>query len=114
LVISTYIVTAAYSKSETLLQSVPDDLGQANILVCFLIFGVILCQSDFKVFMFCLVPVYTLMSVFIVRLREIKNDELIEKLPPAYRDLIAPYKLQNNMKKILIVAFPIILVLYLQ
>ena len=60
-----------------------------------------------------MVPVYTLMTILIVRLREEKNRELIEKLPIEYRDLIVPYKIENNTKKILSVAFPIILALYL-
>jgi hypothetical protein len=64
--------------------------------------------------MFYMVPVYILVNIFIVRLKEKKTDELIQKLPLEFRDLITPFKLENNMKKIIMGAFPIILALYLQ
>ena len=44
-------------------------MGLMNLYVAFLVLGVVLCQSDFKVFMFGILPVYIVADVLINNLR---------------------------------------------
>ena len=69
LVLSTYYVTVAYSNNEALKSGLNEEMGQMNVFTAFLVLGVVLCQSDFKVFMFFIVPVYIVAIIFIDKLR---------------------------------------------
>ena len=48
-------------------------MGIMNLYIAFLVLGVVLCQSDFKVFMFGILPVYIVADVMINKLR-VKNN----------------------------------------
>ena len=84
LVLSTYYVTVAYSNNEALKNGLNEEMGQMNVFTAFLVLGVVLCQSDFKVFMFFMVPVYIVADIFIDKLRAKNYLILLQKLPEEY------------------------------
>ena len=53
-----------------------EEMGQPNVFTAFLVLGIVLCQSDFKVFMVGILPFYVIAIIFIGKLRE-KNQMIL-------------------------------------
>lgn len=95
MVLAIYFVAAAYSNNGKLKKGLTEEMGIMNLYVAFLLLGVIFCQSDFKVFMFGILPVYIIADVMINKLR-VKNYEiLLSELPKEHHHLIFPFKLET-------------------
>ena len=78
LALAVYFVSVAYSNNEMLKKGITDEMGVMDLYVGFLIMGVVFCQSDFKVFLFGIFPVYIAASVLINRKREMNQKNLIQ------------------------------------